>query len=206
MQPYKLFIPPCTYEPAHKLHPPPLDMPLRIHIEGPLVSIQKLLPAEVWNHDVCDHPFPQPGGPELARLTFDELYGQAVRPPLPGDLVVRDEYLGWCGDPPNPITHFDYYGITFDHLVPVNDPNPEVLQINIIELEAKEGDYAEGLNYAKTYLRLAVEPDDYIGRILAVPRCCTTRKGTTDRRRINDGVAERVKKVQAQRGHSDTQP
>lgn len=105
MQPYKLFIPPCTYEPAHKLHPPPLDMPLRIHIEGPLVSIQKLLPAEVWNHDVCDHPFPQPGGPELARLTFDELYGQAVRPPLPGDLVVRDEYLGWCGDPPNPITY-----------------------------------------------------------------------------------------------------
>lgn len=181
-------------------------MPLRIHIEGPLVSIQKLLPAEVWNHDVCDHPFPQPGGPELARLTFDELYGQAVRPPLPGDLVVRDEYLGWCGDPPNPITHFDYYGITFDHLVPVSDPNPEVLQINIIELEATKGDYAEGLNYAKTYLRLAVEPDDYIGRILAVPRCCTTRKGTTDRRRVNDGVAERVKKVQAQRGHSDTQP
>lgn len=105
MQPHKLFIPPCTHEPAHKLRPPPLDMPLRIHIEGPLVSIQKLLPAEVWNHDVCDHPFPQPGGPELARLTFDELYGQAVRPHFPGDLIVRDEYLGWCGDPPDPITY-----------------------------------------------------------------------------------------------------
>jgi hypothetical protein len=28
----------------------------------------------------------------------------------------------------------DYYGVTFDHLVPPDDTNPEVLQINIVEI------------------------------------------------------------------------
>lgn len=28
----------------------------------------------------------------------------------------------------------DYYGVTFDHLVPADDTNPEVLQMNIIEI------------------------------------------------------------------------
>jgi hypothetical protein len=34
-------------------------------------------------------------------------------------------------------------------------------------------------------------------KVLAVPRCCQRRKGTTDRPRVNDGVAMRdAKKVQ----------
>lgn len=80
----------------------------------------------------------------------------------------------------------DYYGVTFDHLVPADDPDPEVLQINIFEM-----DYDEGL-YANTYLPFKVDPSEYTGRkVLAVPRCCSKRKGTTDRLRVNDGVAMR---------------
>jgi len=37
----------------------------------------------------------------------------------------------------------DYYGITFDHLVPIDDTNPEVLQINVIEIEDDEGQVCE---------------------------------------------------------------
>lgn len=37
-----------------------------------------------------------------------------------------------------------------------------------------------------------IDPADFIGKkILAVPRCCQTRKGTTDRQRVNGLVAER---------------
>jgi hypothetical protein len=81
----------------------------------------------------------------------------------------------------------DYYGITFDHLVPTDDADPEVLQINIIEIED------DGGIYANENSRLEIDPADYAGKkVLAVPRCCQKRKGTTDRRRINDGVNARV--------------
>ncbi|RSL57091.1 hypothetical protein CEP54_008501 [Fusarium duplospermum] len=38
-----------------------------------------------------------------------------------------------------PWTRIDYYGVTFDHLVPSDDTDPEVLQINIIEMDHDEG-------------------------------------------------------------------
>lgn len=67
-----------------------------------------------------------------------------------------------------------------------------MLQINIIELEANDGPFADGVAYAEECLLFTVEPSDYVGKkVLAVPRCCQKRKGTQDRRRINDGVAER---------------
>jgi hypothetical protein len=31
----------------------------------------------------------------LANLTYETIYGHPVRPDVEGDLVVRDEYLGW---------------------------------------------------------------------------------------------------------------
>ncbi|KAK8092300.1 uncharacterized protein PG998_014330 [Apiospora kogelbergensis] len=52
------------------------------------------------------------------------------------DLIVRDEYLGWV-DQKNEI---DYYGVTFDHLVPTDDYFPEVLQINICEIDVDQGE------------------------------------------------------------------
>lgn len=83
-------------------------------------------------------------------------------------------------------SEIDYYGVTFDHLDPPHDDDPEVLQINIIEV-----DY-DGGPYATEHLPFKVDPADYTGkRVLAVPRCCQKRKGTQDRRRINFGVAYR---------------
>jgi hypothetical protein len=67
----KLYIPPCIHRPPYNLHPPPANKPLRIRIQGPLQTIQKLLPGVAW------HPigkFPQPGGLELTTLTYQALY------------------------------------------------------------------------------------------------------------------------------------
>jgi len=84
----------------------------------------------------------------------------------------------------------DYYGVTFDHLVPATDTNPEVLQLNIVEIEDDNG------IYANQYNSFSIDPVEYIGKkVLAVPRCCQKRKGTTDQRRINDAVNARDKRV-----------
>ena len=80
----------------------------------------------------------------------------------------------------------DYYGVTFDHLVPADDPDPEVLAINIIEVDNDEG------AYANKFLLFLVDPTEYTGKkVLAVPRCCQKKKGTQDRGRINSLVVER---------------
>jgi hypothetical protein len=83
-----LHIPPCIQTPPHSHHPPPRDKPLRIRIQGPLVTIQKLLPDTPW------HPtgaFPQPGGIQLANFTHKYLYGGEEL----SAAAVRDEYLAW---------------------------------------------------------------------------------------------------------------
>ena len=50
----------------------------------------------------------------------------------------------------------------------------------------------DGGVYANTYLPFTVDPAEYTGkRVLAVPRCCQKRKGTQDRMRVNDSVAEK---------------
>jgi hypothetical protein len=69
----ELYIHPCVHNPPHRLHCPQADKPLRIRIQGPLESIQKILPTVSW-HKIG--PFPQPGGLELARLTHQKLYRQ----------------------------------------------------------------------------------------------------------------------------------
>ena len=84
----------------------------------------------------------------------------------------------------------DYYGVTFDHLVPTGDTDPEVLQINIIEIEDDSG------VYANKYNSFDIDPAEYIRqKVLAVPRCCQKRKGTTDRIRINNAVNTRDGRV-----------
>ena len=84
------------------------------------------------------------------------------------------------------VRQIDYYGVTFDHLVPTNDTDPEVLQINIIEMDD------DGGAYANRYLLFTVDPTEYTGKkVLFLPRCCQKRKGTQDRRRINESVLER---------------
>jgi hypothetical protein len=89
-------------------------------------------------------------------------------------------------------SYIDYYGVTFDHLVAADDSNPEVLAINLIEVDNDEGIYADGGIYANEVLPFPVDPTDYTGkRVLAVPRCCQHKKGTQDRARINGEVTER---------------
>jgi len=41
-----------------------------------------------------------PGGPKLAELVFQKIYGRGVRYEVAGDMVVRDEYKGWIPKTP----------------------------------------------------------------------------------------------------------
>jgi hypothetical protein len=52
----------------------------------------------------------------------------------------------------------------------------------------------DGGEYAKKHLPFDVDPADYWKekKVLAVPRCCQKRRGTQDRKRVNDSVAERT--------------
>ncbi|KAH6716478.1 hypothetical protein BKA61DRAFT_721123, partial [Leptodontidium sp. MPI-SDFR-AT-0119] len=134
-------------------------------------------PPLLWHTGVASLVFPQPAGPQLARLAYQKIYGREVRPDVAGDMVVRDE-------------HIDYYGVTFDHLVPADNPNPKVLQINIIEMDN------DGGAYANQHLPFAVDPAEYTGKkALAVPRYCQKRKGTQDCERVNRSVAERDREM-----------
>ncbi|KAI0902675.1 hypothetical protein F4823DRAFT_621176 [Ustulina deusta] len=185
----ELYIPPCIRNPINPYHPPPPDKPLRIQIEGPLVAVERLFPNIQWHVKDVQPEFPQPAGPKLAELTYSLLYGRNASPDIQGDLVVRHEYLGWIMHP-KPVQEIDYYGVTFDHLVPPDDYDPEVLQINIIEIEDDNG------VYANTYMPFHVDLAEYAGkRVLAVPRCCQKRKGTTDRRRVNEGVDRKERRI-----------
>jgi hypothetical protein len=84
----------------------------------------------------------------------------------------------------------DYYAVTFDHLVSADGDNPETLALNIVEVDNDNG------AYANQHLSFAVDPTDYTGKkLLAVPRCCQKRKGTTDRERINSLVAMRDENI-----------
>ena len=85
----------------------------------------------------------------------------------------------------------------FDHLVPADDPNSEVLTINIIEVDNDGGVYADGGKYANEVLLFSLNPTEYTGKkVLAVPRCCQHKKGTQDRGRVNGLVAERDRGIQ----------
>jgi len=96
----ELYIHPYIHNPPHRLHPSPSDKPLRIQIQGPLESIQKLLPNASWHTIV---PFPQPGELKLASLTHKKLYGQEGLGGGDGALAVRDEYLAWVMEGRRPL-------------------------------------------------------------------------------------------------------
>lgn len=88
-----LHIPECIQNPPHEHHPPPFDKPLRIQIEGPLVSVKRLVPDAQWHIDVRGGmPDIQPAGIDLARVAYRFIYGQE---PDEKSLTVRDESLGW---------------------------------------------------------------------------------------------------------------
>ena len=90
-----LYIPPCVGTPSHPFHPPAAEQPLRIHIEGPLLALQKLLPEVSWHLTNYSPKFPMSGGPKLAELAFQQIYHREVQHDVAGDMVVMDEYKGW---------------------------------------------------------------------------------------------------------------
>jgi hypothetical protein len=84
-------------------------------------------------------------------------------------------------------SELDYYGVTFDHMIPVDDWGPEVLQINIIKVEDNDREYTN------KFLPFPVNMAEYAGKkVLTVPRCCQDRKGTTYRARINKSIAHKA--------------
>jgi hypothetical protein len=131
---------------------------------------------------------------KLASLTHQTLYGERGN----AVAVVRDEYLAPVilekdGKQIPHMSDIDYYGVTFDHLVPADCSDPEVLVINIIEVDTGKGDYENGADFANDVLLFSVNPEDYTGKkVLAVPRCCQHKRGRQDRGRINNEVAERA--------------
>lgn len=95
MMALELHIPPCRCQPPNAVHPPSIDKPVRIQIEGPLESIEKLIPGISWPVESFNPFFPLPAGPELAKAAFRAIYGVQPRQDVDRDLIVRDEYLGW---------------------------------------------------------------------------------------------------------------
>ncbi|KFY00452.1 hypothetical protein V490_01336 [Pseudogymnoascus sp. VKM F-3557] len=131
-----------------------------------------------------------PGGLELATLTHRALYGEEGLGEADGVPAVRNEYLAWVMEGRKPLDYIDYYGVTFDHLVPADDPNPEVLAISIIEVNN------DGGAFANNNLLFQIDPTEYKKKVLAVPRCCQLKQGTQDRQRCNTEVAERDREIQ----------
>lgn len=78
------------------IHLPPPDKLLRIQIQGPLESIQKLLPNGSWH---LIGPFPQLGRLKLASLTHQKLYrreGDEAAPAVRDDAATNRTVKEWA--------------------------------------------------------------------------------------------------------------
>jgi hypothetical protein len=89
----RVILPIPFHRPTSKpLRLPTLGRPLRICIEGPLPSIQMLLPELQWILDISKRLYPQQAGPELVRSTYEKIYEKVYErildPEANGDLKV----------------------------------------------------------------------------------------------------------------------
>jgi len=94
----ELYIPPCVDTPPHPNHFPSPDRALRICIQGPLVSIQKLIPGVEFRYEDWGKPFPQLAASKLAELAFRAIYNRPTDPEKGEKLPIRDEYNAWIRD------------------------------------------------------------------------------------------------------------
>lgn len=79
--------------------------------------------------------------------------------------------------------------MTFDYLVLEGEKDPEVLHLNIFEMDDDDG------AFARQHLRFEPNPADYTHKkVLAVPRCCQKPKGRRDRSRVNDLINWRTER------------
>ncbi|EJT79086.1 hypothetical protein GGTG_04175 [Gaeumannomyces tritici R3-111a-1] len=86
-----------------------------------------------------------------------------------------------------PQDQYKVYAVTFDHLIPPDDDDPQTVCPIIYELEEKgpESDVA----HVNERVLFPVGPVDYVRkRVLAVPRCCQTHTGADDDYRISGCV------------------
>lgn len=74
----------------------------------------------------------------------------------------------------------DGYGITFDHLVDPDEIDPEVLMINVF---ASDSDMLSFQTLDLTQYNTTSGPS-----VVLIPRCCQVRKGSRDRKGVNDQV------------------
>jgi hypothetical protein len=208
--PARLIIPPCQQNPADRNHPPRLDRALRIQVLGSNQTINKLFSddTKMPSHIVSPIDFDD-AGLELAKLAFRLLYGREVDPRNPSDFVPRHQYNTFHGKygecPPwehtcvdkypyirlvsaNSIVldSVDGYAITFDHLVSPTDQDPETLMMNICD----PGDTEAAKYFKVDFAQYNVGTESVV---LLVPRCCQSRRGTTDRQGINKQVKEAQK-------------
>lgn len=164
----RLSIPPCTLNPSHQNHFPTLDKPLRVQIEGPLTAIQKLLGDVEWSLTIANRKISTAGSRRTSSLdissdirtwqssgNFEWCRGTGRIFGLGGGktprrvLSLQHHLRVGAGRFGVVVTYFfflqtgriiDYYGVTFDHLVGEHETNPEVLQINIFEMDDDNGD------------------------------------------------------------------
>jgi hypothetical protein len=90
----ELAIPPCISIPAHPLHFPSLDRPLRVQIAGPLASLMALLPDLKTTVDkgINSSFLPKALGLQFARMVYRKLYQREVQPEIVGDLELRNQF------------------------------------------------------------------------------------------------------------------
>jgi hypothetical protein len=87
--------------------------------------------------------------------------------------------------------------VTFDHLVPPHDGDPDTLQISIAETEYDQA------GYLKDVYRGQADPGYYAPyrkRVGAIHQCCSIREGTADRWRINASVQIRETEIREKTG------
>ncbi|KND88830.1 hypothetical protein TOPH_06519 [Tolypocladium ophioglossoides CBS 100239] len=169
--PANLVIPPCEQNPTHPNHFPRHDKPLRVQILGLNETINQLfndgtkMPSQ--ERPITSAVDFDEAGIRLAKMAFKLLYGRDVNSKDQSDFVPR--------------YHVDGYGITFDHLIPDADDDPETLMMNVCDPFEPE---------ASIYFKLDLEryKTGLESSVLLVLRCCQLRKGSTDRKGINDQV------------------
>lgn len=84
--------------------------------------------------------------------------------------------------------YIDHYSTTFDHLVPPDDDEPEVIIIFICETEY------DNASYAQARYPGVVDPLDYVPhqkRVFAFPQCCLHSCGANAGASINQEVRDR---------------
>ncbi|CAH0043512.1 unnamed protein product [Clonostachys solani] len=190
--PAHLVIPPCEHNPAHPNHLPSYEKPLRIQILGTNSLIDQVFEDGI-HMPSQERPIVSPVdfdevGIRFAKMAFKQLYRRDVDPNNSSDFVPRYQYHMYRGKRGEcqPWEHtIEGYGITFDHCVPEDDDDPETLMINVCGPSDSQSAsyYSLDLGVYKT------SP----ATVLLVPRCCQLRKGTTDRKGINDQVREAKK-------------